>query len=70
MLGIAARPVQAAEPTGQNSAPKQTKASGASKIEIENWVKPEPGWLYVLDPKPDRAGQAGVSGSSILKLPK
>jgi hypothetical protein len=59
MLGIAARPVQAAEPTGQNSAPKQTKASGASKIEIENWVKPEPGWLYVLDPKPDTGGPGG-----------
>jgi hypothetical protein len=30
-----------------------------SNIEVENWVKPEPGWLYVLDPKPDAGGSAG-----------
>jgi hypothetical protein len=28
-------------------------------IEVENWVKPEPGWLYVLDPKPEAGGPGG-----------
>jgi hypothetical protein len=26
--------------------------------EVENWARPQPGWLYVLDPKPD-AGNSG-----------
>src|SRR5271155_321964 len=59
VLGFAARPAQAGAPAGQISAPTQTNASGDSKIEVENWVKPEPGWLYVLDPKPDAGGRGG-----------
>lgn len=58
-LGVAARPARAGTPVGQNDAPKQIKAPGDSKIEIENWAKPEPGWLYVLDPKPDKGGPRG-----------
>jgi DNA-binding beta-propeller fold protein YncE len=42
----------------QTNPPKQTNASGVLNVQIENWVKPEPGWLYVLDPKPN-AGEAG-----------
>src|SRR5580704_14899845 len=37
----------------------QTNASGDSRIQVENWVKPKPGWLYVLDPKPDTGGPGG-----------
>ncbi|MGB7333577.1 MAG: hypothetical protein WBD25_19480, partial [Terriglobales bacterium] len=40
-----------------NAAP--TNASGDSNIAIENWVKPKPGWLYVLGPKPDAGGPGG-----------
>jgi hypothetical protein len=29
-----------------------------SNIQVENWTKPQSGWLYVLDPKPN-AGDAG-----------
>ena len=28
-------------------------------IQVENWTRPQPGWLYVLDPKPDAGGSAG-----------
>jgi hypothetical protein len=41
-------------------APAQTDASRNSNIEVEeNWAKPESGWLYVLDPKPDAGGPGG-----------
>ena len=49
-LGLADRPAWAAG--------AQTNASAESKIEVENWTKPEAGWLYVLDAKPD-AGKPG-----------
>jgi hypothetical protein len=39
--------------------PPQTNASGDSIIQVENWTKPKPGWLYVLDPKPDAGGPGG-----------
>jgi DNA-binding beta-propeller fold protein YncE len=58
-LGFAAYAAGAGAPAGQNGAPKQTKSSADSKIEIENWAKPEPGWLYVLDPNPDAGGLGG-----------
>src|ERR1700691_3977571 len=53
--------------TPSNSAPvsaSQTDmapadAAGDSNIAVENWVKPKPDWLYVLDPKPDAAGRGG-----------
>jgi hypothetical protein len=59
LLSFSAPAVPAAARPGQNSALKQTKASQDSKIAIENWAKPEPGWLYVLDPKPDTGGPGG-----------
>jgi DNA-binding beta-propeller fold protein YncE len=37
----------------QSNAPTQSNASEATNIEVDNWAKPEPGWLYVLDPKPE-----------------
>jgi DNA-binding beta-propeller fold protein YncE len=44
---------------GQNGAPKPTQSSAESKIQIENWTKPESGWLYVLDAKRDAGGAGG-----------
>jgi hypothetical protein len=58
-LGFATRPARAGAPVGQISALTQTNASGDSNIKVENWVRPEPGWLYVLDPKPDAGGPGG-----------
>jgi len=52
--GFTARRVRTGAPVGRNSAPPETNASADSKIEVQNWARPEPGWLYVLDPKPDR----------------
>ena len=43
----------------QAAAPTQPIATGNSNIEIENWVKPASGWLYVLDPQPDSGGSRG-----------
>jgi hypothetical protein len=56
---FAARPAQAGAAGGQVSAPAQTDAPKDSKIGVENWAKPQPGWLYVLDPKPDAVGAGG-----------
>jgi DNA-binding beta-propeller fold protein YncE len=58
-LCFAARPAQAGASASQTSAPSQSNASADSNIVIDNWVKPEPGWLYVLDPKPDAGGAGG-----------
>jgi hypothetical protein len=58
-LGFAVHPARAGTPASQTSAPTQTKASGDSNIEVGNWAKPKPGWLYVLDPKPDAGGPGG-----------
>jgi hypothetical protein len=43
----------------QTAAPNQPIASGNSKIAVENWTKPAPGWLYVLDPQLDTGGPGG-----------
>jgi WD40 repeat protein len=56
---FAARAARIGGQSGQDKAPTQSNAlmqsdaPGGESIEVENWVKPEPGWLYVLDPKPD-----------------
>jgi hypothetical protein len=46
---------------GAHSALAQSNASASedSKIAVENWVKPESGWLYVLDPKPEPVTPGG-----------
>ncbi len=58
--GSAAGQVGAASP---NRSPQtnagRTDASGDSNIQVESWVKPKPGWLYVLDPAPDAGGPGG-----------
>lgn len=42
-----------------DDAPKQAAAAEASHVKVESWIKPQPGWLYVLDPKPDSSGSGG-----------
>ncbi len=44
---------------GQTDAPASTNPPASSNIEVEKWNRPEPGWLYVLDPKPDAGGPGG-----------
>jgi DNA-binding beta-propeller fold protein YncE len=56
-LYVAARPVLAGAPVGRIST--QNGASNESNIQLENWAKPKPGWLYVLDPKPETGGPGG-----------
>jgi hypothetical protein len=48
-----------AQTEAQDSPPGQTNAPPSSNIEIENWTKPQPGWLYVLDPKPGAGWPGG-----------
>lgn len=48
-----------AQSDGQDHAPAQTTASAPSNIQLENWTKPQPGWLYVLDPKPGSGWPGG-----------
>ena len=55
-LCVMARPVQAG---GPSSATTQTNPAEHWKIEVENWAKPQAGWLYVLDPKPQAGGAGG-----------
>jgi DNA-binding beta-propeller fold protein YncE len=58
-LGSAAQTAPEGAPANQTREPAKSLPSVDSNIEVENWVKPEPGWLYVLDPKPDAGGSAG-----------
>jgi hypothetical protein len=51
--------ISAALVFGQTDTPAPTNASLPSNIEVEKWNRPEPGWLYVLDPKPDAGGPRG-----------
>ena len=53
---LAIRSDRTGEPGNPISAPKQSNASADSNIQVENWTKPKPGWLYVLDPKPGGPG--------------
>lgn len=54
-----------ARPADQNAPPKQPDAAEKpnlpehSKIGVETWVKPQSGWLYVLDPEPATGGPGG-----------
>jgi hypothetical protein len=49
----------AAIPAGSQAGTPASKAPSTPKIEVDNWARPEPGWLYVLDPKPDAGGAGG-----------
>lgn len=43
----------------QSANPQPKQAEPQWEIAVENWIKPERGWLYVLDPKPDNGGPGG-----------
>jgi hypothetical protein len=45
-------PANSGAPAGQTAASQDAPAAAA--ITVENWSKPEPGWLYVLDAKPNQ----------------
>jgi YVTN family beta-propeller protein len=45
-------------PTEENP-PAQSEALEAPPITVESWIKPQPGWLYVLDPRPDVGENGG-----------
>jgi DNA-binding beta-propeller fold protein YncE len=56
-IGFAAHAARAGGQSGKTNAPMQTNAptpgdASVWNIVIEEWTKPEAGWLYVLDPKP------------------
>src|SRR5580704_11176829 len=55
---FAARAARARQRGGQTNPAAQGDVPAGGNIEVENWTKPEPGWLYVLDPKP-AAGEPG-----------
>jgi len=64
VLGFTARSVRAGAAAGPSSRATQTSAAqpsapGDTNIEVESWIEPRPGWLYVLDPKPDAGGPGG-----------
>jgi hypothetical protein len=59
VLAFATCPASAGALSGQSTVSTQNKAPGASNIEIDSWSRPEPGWLYVLDPKPDTGAPGG-----------
>lgn len=48
-------------PPDAPEAPAETQAAatGSPHIAIEGWTKPAPGWLYVLDPKPNPGAPGG-----------
>ncbi len=43
----------------QDAPPAQTGASQVPSVVVDNWIKPLPGWLYILDPRPD-VGETGA----------
>jgi hypothetical protein len=43
----------------ETDAPQQPSATDHSNINVETWVKPQSGWLYVLDPEPATASPGG-----------
>jgi DNA-binding beta-propeller fold protein YncE len=59
VLGLAPRLARAGAPVGPTSTATQGNSSAEWKIEVDNWVKPDPGLLYVLDPKPEPGGPGG-----------
>lgn len=57
-LGYANRAVTDSSPQKKTLQPT-TDNSSAPPIEVNDWTRPESGWLYVLDPKPLAKGLSG-----------
>lgn len=53
-----AKEVGNAAPPAEEKSAAQSTASDAPSVTVENWTKPQPGWLYVLDPRPN-VGETG-----------
>jgi hypothetical protein len=58
-LCIASYPALAGTPAAKANAVVSATEAQHWNTEVENWVRPQPGWLYVLDPKPDTGGAGG-----------
>jgi DNA-binding beta-propeller fold protein YncE len=58
-LCFAAGPARTGETSSRANATEQNNPSPALNIEVENWTRPQPGWLYVLDPRPDDSRPGG-----------
>jgi len=59
VLSLVHQLARAGAPVGQTSAATQSNSPADTKIEVENWAKPDSGWLYVLDPAPEAGGSGG-----------
>lgn len=57
--GNTARTLQTVPPASRESSPVQQDAALPTPVTVENWTKPKPGWLYVLDVRPDDDGNGG-----------
>jgi DNA-binding beta-propeller fold protein YncE len=57
-ISIASSRAKTRPATQQSAPPAQVGAQQLPSIEVENWNKPQPGWLYVLDPRPN-VGETG-----------
>jgi DNA-binding beta-propeller fold protein YncE len=55
---ILAIPSGLASPAQQSAPPAQVGARQLPSVELENWTSPQPGWIYVLDPRPN-VGETG-----------
>jgi hypothetical protein len=56
-VGTAKEAGTSASPVEEKSTP-QPNASDVPSVTVENWETPRPGWLYVLDPRPN-VGETG-----------
>jgi len=58
-LTLAVRPALVVAQASESGQPAESVAPAHLNIAIENWARPVTGWLYVLDPKPDKGGRGG-----------
>lgn len=58
-LAVTAQPALSSAQAEPASATTQSEAPVHRITEVETWVKPQPGWLYVLDSDPDTGGPGG-----------
>jgi hypothetical protein len=59
LLGAGATRTTTGASARRDTSAWQTTASASWPIEVKDWVKPERGWLYVLDPQPIPHALAG-----------
>jgi hypothetical protein len=59
-----AEKVDSSGSAADGGAPKIDELSGTSTVKINDWTKPQPGWLYILDPR----SEADHPGSRVWLL--